>query len=375
MVTIRRDLKEIAKRHKDFIDRKPVKRPLYCVNVLGKGYAAMYEKTFSKIPKGIAMKPEDIDMDAYISDVEKFLDWHEEAGFDFFYPVTPYFFIPWIEAIIGCPIFAGKDSFYAEPFLFNWDDMPPKIDLSSKNRWFVKLCEMTEILVDTFGSNYPIASSTHFRGPADMASAAIGQKQYPLELFDNPEKLKKFGSICTDAFIEAARTVNEIASRAGFKGYVVNNYGIYSEKVLQYYQDDAVAFLSPKFYREFIVSDHLRIDKSFASTLYHIHPVSMFVADELVRFPNLKIIEVNREPLAIGPSLEDMLPVFKKIQENGKSLLINWTDIDFTPELLEKEVGLACDYLSYEGLCVYVCAENIEDAYKKTDAVKKIFDL
>ena len=375
MVQIKRDLAGMAKRHKDFIERKPVKRPLYSVTVMGRGYAAVYDKTFSKIPKGVAIKPEDIDMQSYIQDVEKLLGWHEEAGFDMFYPVTPYFFIPWIEAIIGCPIFAGRDSFYAEPFLKSWDEMPDKIDLSAKNKWFVKLCEMTEILVDTFGNYHPVASSTHLRGPADMASAAIGQKQYPLELFDNPEKLKKLGIICTDAFIEVARTVNGIASKAKFKGYVVNNYGVYTEEVMQYYQDDAVAFLSPKFYKEFIVGDHLRIDKSFPSTLYHIHPVSMFVSDELVKFPNLRVIEINREPVAIGPSLEDMLPVFKQIQENGKSLLINWTDIDFSPELIEKEVALACNNLSHEGLCIFVCAENVEDAFVKTRAVEKVFKL
>ena len=135
MVQIKGDLAGMAKRHKDFIERKPVKRPLYSVTVMGRGYAAVYDKTFSKIPKGVAIKPEDIDMQSYIKDVEKLLGWHEEAGFDMFYPITPYFFIPWIEAIIGCPIFAGRDSFYAEPLLKSWDEMPEKIDLSAKNKW------------------------------------------------------------------------------------------------------------------------------------------------------------------------------------------------------------------------------------------------
>ena len=375
MIQVKRNLKEIIKRHKSFIEIKPVSRPLYCVNVIGRGYAAVYNNTFKSIPKDTEVRPEDINMESYIKDVENFINWHEEVGFDIFYPVVPFSYIPWIEAIIGCPIYAGRDSFYAEPFMKSMDDMPAGIDLSKKNKWFTKLVEMTEVLVKTFGDNYPTGSSTHLRGPADMMAAAIGQKQFPLEFYDNPQKLKKFGKICSEAFIEVAKTVNNAASKAKFKGFVVNLFGIYTEEVCQYYQDDAVAFLSPKFYKEFIAEDHLIIDKSFPSTLYHIHPISLFVADELVNFPNLRIIEINREPLVIGPSLEEMLPVFKKIQDKNKALLINFTDIDFSPELLEKEIRLTCQNLSYEGLCIYICVEDIKDAYKKTKAIEKVFKM
>ncbi len=375
MIEIKRNFDEIIERHRAFIERKPVERPLYCVHVIGRGYAEAYKETFSKIPKGIEVEPKHIDISDYIKDVENFIKWHEEAGQDIFYPVAPLLYIPWTEAIIGCPVYKGKDSFYAEPFLKSWEGMPSKIDLSDKNKWFAKLIEMTEILVDTFGKIYPVGSSTHLRGPADMLAAAIGQRQFPLEIYDNPEKIKAFGKVCTEVFIEIARTVNKIASKAKFRGFVVNNYGIWTEKICQYYQDDSVAFLSPKFYKQFIANLHREIDNSFPLTLYHIHPISLFVVDELIDFSNLIIIEINREPLAIGPSVEEMLPVFKKIQESNKALIINFTDIDFSPDLIEKETSLICKNLSYEGLCIYICAEDIKDAYKKTEAVKKIFKI
>ena len=375
MIKVKRNFREIIKRHKSFFNLEPVDRPLFCVYLIGRGYAAVFSNTFKNIPKGTEVRPEDINMEYFINDIEKIINMHEEAGQDIFYPIVPYSYIPWTEAIIGCPIYAGGDSFYAEPFIKNMNEIPEEIDLSMKNRWFKKLIDMKEVLVETFGENYPAGSSTHLRGPADMVAAAIGQNQFPLELYDNPKKIKKFIKICSEAFIEIAKTVNNIASKAKFKGYVVNNFGIYTEEVCQHYQDDAVAFLSPKFYKEFIVDDHLMIDKSFPSTLYHIHPVSLFIVDELVDFPNLRIIEVHREPLAVGPSFEEMLPAFKKIQDKNKALLINFTDIDFSPELLEKEVGLACKHLSPKGLCIYICAEDIEDGYKKTEAIKKVFKI
>lgn len=123
---------------------------------------------------------------------------------------------------------------------------------------------MTEVLVKTFGDYYPIRSSTQLRGPADMMAAAIWQKQFPIEFYDNPEKLKKFGRICSEALVEIAKNVNDIASKAKFKGFV-NNFCIYTEE--------------------------------------------------------------------------------------------------------------ACQNLSYECLCIYICVEDIKDAYKKTEAIEKVFKI
>lgn len=373
MVYLKRDLKLLISKHKSFINLEKVKYPLFCMNILGRDYAAAYKKTFSKIPKGREVAPDDISIDSFIEDVENFIFMHEEAGEDVFYPIVPFYYIPWAEAIIGCPVFAGKDSFYAKPFIDSWESFNWSINLDVNNEWFSKLIKMTDILTDKFGDIYPIGSSTHLRGPADMMAAALGQSIFPLELYDNPDKIKKFSCLCSDIFIRVAKKLNEIASKAKFSGYVVNNYGIWTENVCQYYQDDSIAFLSPKFYRKFILDSHLKIDKSFVSTLYHVHPVSMFVVNELVNFPNLRIIEINREPEAIGPTVKEMIPYFKKIQKYKKSLLINFADVDFSIDLIEEETELICRELSYRGLCIYGCAKDIDDGFKKSKAIKNIF--
>lgn len=375
MFKIKRDLNSIIERHRSFFNCEEVKRPLFCISVAGKGFAEAYSRTFGKITKNKEVLPEDIDIENYIKDVDDFISWTEEIGVDMFYPVSPFLYIPWMEAIVGCPIYTGKDSFYTKPCIKNWEDFDWKINLSENNRWLKKLLEMTEALVDHLEGRYPIASSTHLRGPADIMSAAIGQKEFPLELYDNPENIKKIGKIYTDAFISVARMLNNIARKSKFAGFIVNIFGIWTYDVCQFFQDDAVVFLSPRFYREFILKNHLTIDSSFSSTLYHIHPTTLFVVDELIKFPNLKIIEINRDPENISPSLGEMMPYFKKIQESGKALLINFTDIDFSPELIERETKLACENLVYKGLCIFVTVKNIEDGKRILKSVKKIFKV
>ena|GEM_PF-621446 len=375
MIKIKRDLEKIIKRHKAFVSLKDMEGPLLCINILGNDLAASYEKTFAGIPRDREVRPQDIDLDIFLEEARHYILLHEEIGLDSIYSVEPYFWIPWMEAIMGCPIYAGKNSFYSEPFIGDWKSFDWEIDLSGENAWLQKLLSMSEALVEAFGDKYPISSSTHLRGPADMMSAALGQKRFPLEIYDNPEEIKKLCDICTDAFIDVAGRSNRIASGAKFKGSTVNYFGIWTEDVCQYYQDDAVVFLSPEFYREFILESHLKIDRNFPSTFYHNHPVSLYVVEELIRFPNLRMIEIDRELEAIGPSLEEMIPACRKIQDHGKALIINFGETDFDEDFIEYETKAAFENLSSKGLCIYICAGDIEDGLRKAGAVNNIFKI
>jgi hypothetical protein len=370
MFKIKRDIKEISNRNQAFVERKEVDRPLYGAFILGNEYMKEYKETYKNIPHDREVKPQDIITEDFLKDIGGIIESSKETGGDLFYPAVPYFFIPWMEAIIGCHIFAGRDSFYAKPFIDSLDNVNGKIDLSSDNKWLAKLIEMETALLNYLDGSYPIGSSTHLRGPIDMVSAAIGQSRFCLELYDNPEKIKELSSSYTETFINVAKIENEIASKSRFKGYVVNNYGVWTPYVCQYYQDDALAFISPQIYKDFFQKEHARIDGSFKSSLFHVHPISLFIVDELLKLPNLDIIEINREPM--GPSVEELLPTFKKIQENNKSLIINFTTVNFDLELLEREVSLAVNSLSKRGLCIYVSVKDKDDGIKKMDLVKRI---
>lgn len=373
MIKIKRNFEEMKKRNLSFVNREKVDRPLFGAYILGRDYMKLHEKAYKNIPKNREVKSDDIVINDYLEDLEKRINMTEEVGKDLFCPISPWTDIPWMEAIAGCPVFAGRDSLYTQPFIKTWDDFVEKIDLSSNNEWLSKLIKLEEAILKNFGSIYPISITTVLRGPADMVSAALGQNRFALELFDNPEKIKILSEIYTNAFIEVAKKLNKIVSKANYVGYTVNLFGVWTPEVCQYYQDDALAIMSPGFYRDFILEKHLKIDKSFPSTCYHVHPVSLFIIDELIKFPNLKIIEVNREPM--GPSVSELLPAFKKIQNSNKALIIDFTYIDFTPDLIKEEVQFAFDYLSSNGLCIYICVADVEDGLLKTEAVNKVFDI
>ena len=373
---IDRDLDDILLRSKAFFERKETDRPLLGMFILGRDYMRTFEKTYSNIPRGKELEPDDIIIDDFIDDIDKLAKMTEHAGLDIFFPISPFQYIPWMEAIIGCPIFAGRDSVFAEPFINTWDDYSGEVDLSENNKWLSKIIEIYHTLLEHFGDTYPLASSTHLRGPADMVSAAMGPIRLGLELFDNPEKIKIMSNEYTKALIKVAQIQNELVSRSKFiNGYTISGYGIWTPKICQHIQDDAIAIISPKFYREIFLDDHKLLAGSLNSTFYHVHPVSLFVIDELVDMKGLEIVEINREPVAIGPSMEELVPAFKKIQEHDKSIFIHFTDIDFRSDLIEKEIRIILDNLSTKGMCINICVEDIDDAIKRKKVFEKFFKI
>ena len=117
-----------------------------------------------------------------------------------------------------------------------------------------------------------------------MVSAVLGPTLFYLELNDNPNKIKKLINYYTDMFIEIAQIQHKIVSKSRFnKGYTVSGYGLLTPVMRQHVQDDAIAILSPKIYKDFFLGAHNKIINSFDSSFYHIHPVSLFVIEELVK--------------------------------------------------------------------------------------------
>ena len=95
-----------------------------------------------------------------------------------------------------------------------------------------------------------------------------------------------------------------------------------------------------------------------------------FFIDNFIEFPNLDVIEINREPR--GPLVEKLIPAFKKIQKAGKSLIINFTTVSFSLDLIEKETTILRDNLSELGLCIYIGVEDVSDGKRKLNLLKRI---
>src|SRR5208283_2646352 len=149
-------------------------RPLVGIHVWDRHYRRIYRETNRTIPQIGEVRPQDIETDLFLKDVERLIAMNERIGGDLFWPVVSYVYIPWMEAIIGCPVYANEDTFYSTPCIESWKDFSGNLDVAG-NAWLAKLLDLQGALVREFGDGYPISSSSHLRGPVDMMAAAFGQ--------------------------------------------------------------------------------------------------------------------------------------------------------------------------------------------------------
>ena len=347
-----RDYDEIICRNKAFVNMEPVDRPLLGIWVGSEIPLQLYKKAaeiFSSF-NGSAIVPEAINPQDFLDDFDRLFLEHEQVGDDLFWPAAPLVGFPWMEAIVGAFVYASSDTYWTIPYL----DHPDKLDeisFSFENKWFQKLLEFKEVLIEHAEGRYPVATSpVPVRGPGDMMGAALGQERLCFELYDNPEKVKKLASIYTDIWIRVAKA--QIEKMPKFhNGYVVAWYSVWTSDVCQYMQEDSLAYFSPRFYREILLENHVRMANSFQYPLMHLHPHSLYCLNELYKMENLKVIEIGRD--LFGPSIPELLLTLKEVQKH-KPLLI-WGD------LTREEIRQLLNELSPQGLCIYPVVKTVEE--------------
>ena len=347
-----RDYNEIIRRNKAFVNMETVDRPLLGIWVGSEMPLELYKKAseiFSSF-KGSVIVPEAINPKDFLNDFDRLFLEHEQVGDDLFWPAAPLVGFPWMEAIVGARVYASSQTYWTTPFLDSLDRIDD-IGFSLENKWLQKLVEFEEVLVEHARGRYPVAtSSVPMRGPGDMMGAALGQERLCLELYDNPEKIKKLTSIYTDIWIRIANAQIEKIPKF-HNGYVVAWYSIWTPEVCGYMQEDSLAYFSPKLYREILLENHIRLANSFTYPLMHLHPQSLYCLKDLYQIEGIKIIEIGRD--LYGPSIFELLPTLREVQKH-KPLVI-WG------HLTQEEIRTLLNELSPNGLCIYPIVKSVEE--------------
>ena len=137
---------------------------------------------------------------------------------------APYERIPWVEAVLGCPIRATikGGSMRTRAFVRNWDEWEHR-DTHWNNDWFDLLMQLTELLVARSGGRHAI-TPTLMRGPVDLAEAVLGPKLMCLSMYDDPHALHTFLENAADTFIRVLK--GQSTRLPSIEGGQVNLHGL-----------------------------------------------------------------------------------------------------------------------------------------------------
>jgi len=346
-----------------FIDVRPAGRPLFA-GFLGMFMPDLFPSLSKALPRG-HVAPDDIPIALFLEDTERLYEAYQQVDDDVPFAAAPFIYVPWMEAILGCPIYASESSMWAEPTVHNWDAWHwERPDLGS-TPWARKLLEMTAALVEHSAGRYPVGQ-TLMRGVSDLLSALRGAANFTLDFLDHPEIMHRAADLCADVFVEVAQAQLELIPSSE-SGYISSGaHRAWAPEPMIWLQEDALSLLSPRLFREFILPQDRRILSQFAYTGFHLHGTATWAVDDLAALRELTVLNLCFE--STRPDVEGTFEGFSRTQERGKALAA-WKEFDGDPFWLWLDRLL--EYLSPRGLMLEITVHSLEEWRVVRDGLKE----
>lgn len=212
-------------------------------------------------------------------------------------------------AIMGCAVHAGGGTAWDEKFQGDWVSYRLE-SVPWDNGWLDKMNELTKAVVRASQGRYPVGPC-HIRGPSEAAAAMMGHKELCLSIYDRPRELSRLLDICTEVWLEVVRSQYELVpSYAG--GYYYPSVPLWAPGKTMVIAADATTLVSPRVFEEIFRPHMERISQRLEYAWMHTHSTYLHMLDSLLRIERLRAIQVTVD--LSGPSVEALLPVFRKIQ-------------------------------------------------------------
>jgi len=266
---------------------------------------------------------------------------------DMFRPISPFGKIPWMEAICGVPprVSVKADSIWAGFGEGVWPDdwWAQDLEVEVHREWLDLLVELTRYCVETFSGPFVVTQTSIMRGPLDVLAALVGDKNVVVAMYRHPQAYHRVMARLTDIIILVMRAQNAVIPR--FRGGMVNQWGVWAPGTITRHQEDEAAYLSPQFYRDFVMPYDRRVCQAFDYTTVHFHAAHYLHGDAVTDIPELGALQLSLEPPPYGPPLSEWIPLLQRLIQK-KPLVLNGPLSRLQVNRLLKEVPSQGLYLS-----------------------------
>jgi hypothetical protein len=348
------DFKTYRKRHRAFWSLEDVERPLVGFTI-GAGADAwsywQYNRAAQELFNRHEITPEDIHPEEFVAGQHRYLAKSAEICDDVCRTAMPLASIPWMEAILGCPVNSSGSHLQAGPILDNPALLKTR-PFDMQNKWIRKYFEFIEIYYQAFGEKFPVAQSV-VRGPSDLACALLGVENATIALLENQESMHRLlGYAC--GHLEEFLKLHLNRLPKFHDGYVIGQYEIWAPEPVLRIQEDFSVLYSPQLYREFLKPLDEKLAALSNYTLIHLHAPSLFLINIFLEIKFIHAYQVTKD---IGSVLNDMIPALQNIQSAGRPLIIKG-------QFDMKEIDILKQTLSPRGLCIQPVVRTIDEAQR-----------
>jgi hypothetical protein len=334
---------DLIDRHEAFLHRRPADGPLVGCWVGGYFPGEQFPRGVSGWPASALLQPQDVSFAPFAADYEALYQSHRACDDDFFYVGSAYWGIPWLEAILGCPVTVAASNCRTEPRWENFDDADSLAVNIETNSWLDALLRFTQDLVEFSRGRFPV-SPPLLRGPGDAASAMLGGTAFVIGLLEEPEKMTKLLAHCAAVRLTVLERLAQIIP-AWHGTHAAGGYPskVWCRETVAYYQEDVAALLNPRLFREFLLPPARQACRAAGVNFIHLHSACLYPVDILLEDQTFDVLEINIDHRGAGPAVPQLIETFKKIQQAGRPLLL-WGQC--SPD----DWDLVCRQLSPTGL-------------------------
>jgi hypothetical protein len=359
---MKRDFQQFKERHLAFWSLQDVQHPLVGFTI-GAGLDSwsywQYNKAAQALFNQEKILPRDINPIDFVADQLHYLQLSEQIGDDVCRSAMPLASLPWMEAILGCPVLSSGTNMKSTAILDNAESLQV-IPFNPENPWVVKYLEFIQVYQQAFGARYPVSQSI-LRGPSDLACALMGAENATLALASEPQAMHRLLDYVTVQLEEFLRL--QLKCLPKFQdGYVIGQYEIWAPQPAIRIQEDFSVLYSPQLYRTFLKPLDERLAGLSHYTLIHLHSSSLFLIDFFLEVAQIRAFQISKD--AGGVLLSDMIPALRKIQHAGKPLIVKG-------QFDETDLDLIKQQLSLRGLCIQPVVKGIAEAQKLLPRLRK----
>lgn len=317
---------------------------------LGSEYPVTRYPSMSRLPEHRPLQPEDFPVAEFLADSEHLFRCHEQCGGDFIWSGSAYWGLPWLEAALGCAVFANHStgSIYSEP--------PAYLDGTRKigafepgNPWLRLMDTMLMELQARSCGQWPIGT-TRMRGISDLLAALYGGSDFVMAMMEDAVGVRHLSAELTEYWLEMARfQLDRIPDFHGGIGSFY--YNAWAPRKTVWCQEDAAALLSPTLFDDFIEPGLKRIVDELPRCIMHQHTTGF---SPLESYLDMEFLALELHIDEGGPTAEDLFEKHQSIL--ARKPLIIWGDI------CEKDMDWIFSKLTHRGLAVIAAVDSAEQA-------------
>ncbi len=218
-------------------------------------------------------------------------DWLIYAGVGDLLPLsraTPK--IPWVEAMLGCPISLNDGEIWIKPYPGDPEEIIGRGANFEHNPWFQLYLEFLRQFQARLGERFPMSPNTLIRGAGDLCAAALGVQEACLAWAERPALMARLLRVCTDAVLQMVAAGNKLTPR--FQGGYPSGYALLAPGPAVSTQDDHANLISGRMYGRQIMPYTREIIESCPYSIIHLHSGGLHLVPQLLEIPALKAIEV-----------------------------------------------------------------------------------